>query len=116
MVQVGSGFMSPGPSKQRDAGGCCTACGREPGCAAWSWHVNDVVCAGGGAEKLCAAALALHGVCEVAVEEFVRASVSYDDKREFWCELNTMSRLMQPYVIAILETGAVKSDFKTTFA
>ena len=49
-----------------------------------SWRINDVVCAGGGAEKLCAAALALHCLCEVAIEEFVQASVSYDDKREFW--------------------------------
>lgn len=36
--------MPHGPGKQRDAGECCTACGREPGCAAWSWHVGDGQC------------------------------------------------------------------------
>ncbi len=57
------------------------------------WRVNDPVRAGGGAEKLCVAALVLHGVCEVAVEEFVMASVSFDDKREFWCELTAQLQL-----------------------
>lgn len=50
----------------------------------YSEHCSPLEC--GGAEKLCAAALALHGVCECAIEDFVQASVSYDDKREFWCD------------------------------
>jgi hypothetical protein len=74
-----------------------------------SWRVNDVVCAGGGPEKLCAAVLALHGVCEVAVEEFVQASVSYDDKREFWCELTTTG-IYGPHII--IGTGAFESGLR----
>ena len=41
---VGSGLMPKGPGKQPDAGSCCAACGREPGCAAWSWHKTDSSC------------------------------------------------------------------------
>ena len=52
------------------------------------WAVNDAVRAGGGAEKLCVAALALSGLCEVAVDEFAQASISYEDKRDF-CETLT---------------------------
>ena len=55
-------------------------------CSSLEWRVNDLVRVGGGPEKLCAAALALHGVCECAIEEFVQASISCDDKREFWCD------------------------------
>jgi hypothetical protein len=61
------------------------------------WAVNDSVRAGGGAEKLCAAALALHGVCECAIEEFVQASSSYDDTREFWASLAVSPWLLSAY-------------------
>ena len=68
----------------RDARELLTAAA-DSGLDAGRWAVNDAVRAGGGAEKLCVAALVLNGLCEAAVDEFIDASISYEDMRDF-CE------------------------------
>jgi hypothetical protein len=37
---VGAGFLKYSPGNQSTAGDCCDACGKLPGCAAWTWHTN----------------------------------------------------------------------------
>ena len=37
---VGANFLPTNPGNKSSAGGCCSACGADPQCVAWTWHTT----------------------------------------------------------------------------